>query len=68
MIEIEFLEQCSCSAVREAFATFPLLIFVFHLIYNAHIALHLQYITHITTLATNHTVCIYKCVKNVILY
>ena len=48
------LEQCS-SAVWEAFATFPLLIFVFHFIYTAHISLHLQYITHIKTLATKHT-------------
>ena len=47
MIEIKLLEQCSCSAVWEAFATFPLLIFVFHFIYTAHITLHLQYITHL---------------------
>ena len=55
----KIFEQCSCSAVWEAFATFPLLIFVFNFIYTAHITLHLQYITHITTLATNHTVLKY---------
>ena len=38
----------------EAFATFALLIFVFHFIYTAHITLHLQNITHIKTLATKH--------------
>ena len=38
----------------EAFAMFALLIFVSHFIYTAHITLHLQYITHIKTLATKH--------------